>query len=109
MSLKTWVNIIEDRLVAIDRKQKVIKTCRGHEVPYDYLVLCCGEQFQNAVPTDADVDTLVTTAEIPIKSTRHLTRANDIPCNVYTINSQRDVLSTIHWIETSFIPAQGTQ
>ncbi|XP_046859906.1 cilia- and flagella-associated protein 61-like [Xenia sp. Carnegie-2017] len=107
MSLKTWVNIIEDRLVAIDRKQKVIKTCRGHEVPYDYLVLCCGEQFQNAVPTDADVDTLVTTAEIPIKSTRHLTRANDIPCNVYTINSQRDVLSTIHWIETSFIPAQG--
>ena len=32
-------------------------------VPYDQLLLCTGQQYHLAVPTDADVEELVTTSE----------------------------------------------
>lgn len=75
-------------------------------MPYDYLVLCCGQQFQIAVPNGADINTLVTTAEVP--RPRELVYRGKLPGNVFTINSHRDVQDTLRWIETSFAPNEGT-
>ena len=84
----------------------MISTLKGHQVPYDYLVLCCGEQFQIAIPSGADVNTLVTTTEVP--RSRHQVYKGDLPSNVFTINSHQDVQNTLHWMETSFAHTEGT-
>ncbi|CAB3977510.1 Cilia- and flagella-associated 61, partial [Paramuricea clavata] len=105
LSLKTWINVVEDKMVAVDRADKIISTLTGHQVPYDYLVLCCGEQFQIAVPSGADVNTLVTTAEVP--RSRDQVHKGKLPSNVFTINSHQDVQDTLHWIETSFAYSEG--
>lgn len=90
----------------LTRSDKVIRTSGGHQVPYDYLVLCCGQQFQIAVPNGADINTLVTTAEVP--RPRELVYRGKLPGNVFTINSHRDVQDTLRWIETSFARNEGT-
>ena len=89
----------------ISRAEKVIATLGGHQVPYDYLVLCCGEQFQISIPSGADVNTLVTTAEVP--RSRDQVYKGGLPSNVFTINSHQDVIDTLHWIETSFSYSEG--
>ena len=85
----------------------MIATLGGHLVPYDYLVLCCGEQFQIAIPSGADVNTLVTTAEVP--RSRDQVYKGSVPANVFTVNSHQDVLDILHWIETSFSYSEGTR
>ena len=92
--------------LTLSRADKIISTLAGHQVPYDYLVLCCGEQFQIAVPSGADVNTLVTTAEVP--RSRDQVHKGQLPSNVFTINSHQDVQDTLHWIETSFAYSEGT-
>jgi NADPH-dependent 2,4-dienoyl-CoA reductase/sulfur reductase-like enzyme len=88
------------------RAEKIITTSRGHQVPYDYLVLCCGEQFQIAIPSGADVNALVTTAEVP--RSRQQVHKGSLPSNVFTINSHQDVQDTLHWIETAFSHTEGS-
>ncbi|XP_028417535.1 cilia- and flagella-associated protein 61-like [Dendronephthya gigantea] len=105
MSLKTWISVVEDKMVGIDRVHKVISTLDGHQVPYDYLVLCCGEQYQIAIPSGADVNTLVTTAEVP--RSRDQVYRGTLPDNVFTINSHQDVQAILQWMETSFARDEG--
>ena len=85
----------------------MISTLGGDQVPYDYLVLCCGEQYQIAIPSDADVNTLVTTAEVPARQKGNVYKGT-LPSNVFTVNSYEDVSDILHWIETSFAHSQGT-
>lgn len=84
----------------------MISTLAGHQVPYDYLVLCCGEQYQIPIPSGADVNTLVTTAEVP--RSRDQVYRGTLPGNVFTINSHQDVQDILQWMETSFTHDEGT-
>lgn len=105
MSLRTWVNVIEDKMVAIDRVHKVITTLQGHHVPYDYLLLCCGQQFEIAIPSGADISTLVTTAEV--QSHRDPVFKGPLPDNVFTINAEQDAHEIMQWIENTFVDGEG--
>ncbi|GAB1605044.1 cilia- and flagella-associated protein 61-like isoform X1 [Argonauta hians] len=48
-SLSTWVNVISSKMTKIVREKKLLHTGDGHVVPYDFLVLCCGLQYQCVV------------------------------------------------------------
>ncbi|XP_037076850.1 cilia- and flagella-associated protein 61-like [Pollicipes pollicipes] len=46
MWLRTWVNLVRGVMHTIDRKRKCILVSGAAEIPYDYLLLTCGQQFQ---------------------------------------------------------------
>lgn len=72
---------------------------------YDYLVLCCGQQFQIPIPSGADITTLVTTAEVP--RSRDKVYKGNLPRNVFTINSERDARDILRWVEETFVLDEG--
>ena len=80
-------------------------TLGAHKVPYDYLVLCCGEQFQLPIPSGADISTLVTTAEV--SATHDEVFQGQLPSNVFTINSERDAHEILTWIDGTFVHGDG--
>ena len=47
------VNVVVGEIAKIDRENKVLTTCAHASVPYDNLILCCGEQYQ--LPPKCDV------------------------------------------------------
>ena len=87
------------------RVHKVITILQGHHVPYDYLLLCCGQQFEIAIPSGADISTLVTTAEV--QSHRDPVFKGPLPDNVFTINAEQDAHEIMQWIENTFVDGEG--
>jgi len=63
LSLKTWINVVQGKVTKLDRKSKNLIMEGNKKLPYDELLLCCGEQYNMAVPTGADVQMLFTTTE----------------------------------------------
>lgn len=83
----------------------MVKVTGGAFIPYDYLILCTGQQFQIPVPTDADISTLVTTSEVTMpKVSRYTGR---LPSTVFTINTERDCENALNYIRGSFLEGQG--
>ena len=48
--LTSVVNTVVGEIVKIDRDGKVVTTSKNDRIPYDNLILCCGEQYQ--LPTN---------------------------------------------------------
>ncbi|KAK3713004.1 hypothetical protein QZH41_014115 [Actinostola sp. cb2023] len=105
MSLRTWINVVKGKMTRIDRTNKIVWVTDGHKVPYDYLVICTGQQFQIPVPTGADISTLVTTSEVDKPSAT--VYQDPLPGNVFTLNSLDDAAQTINWIKEQFLPSEG--
>ncbi|CAH3017155.1 unnamed protein product [Porites evermanni] len=105
MALSTWVKIVEGKVIALDRTNKVVKVTGGAFIPYDYLILCTGQQFQIPVPTDADISTLVTTSEVTMPKVSRYT--GPLPSTVFTINTERDCENALNYIRGSFLEGQG--
>ncbi|KAL9958773.1 hypothetical protein ACROYT_G035833 [Oculina patagonica] len=105
MALGTWVKIVEGKLIALDRTNKVIKVTGGAFVPYDYLILCTGQQFQVPVPTGADISTLVTTSEVTMPKVSRYT--GPLPSTVFTITTERDCENVLNFIRGDFLTGQG--
>lgn len=78
LSLRTYINIVNGVMTEIDRKQKRVIINYGAFVPYDYLFLMCGEQFQKP--------------KIEMKKKR---KAERFPQNVFIINSETDAASAL--------------
>ena len=74
-------------------------------MPYDYLILCTGQQFQVPVPTGADISTLVTTSEVTVpKVTRY---TDPLPSTVFTITTEKDCENALNYIRREFLSRQG--
>lgn len=105
MALGTCVKVIEGKLTGLDRTNKVVKVTGGAFVPYDYLILCTGRQFQVPVPTGADISTLVTTSEVTMpKVSRYM---GPLPSTVFTITTEKDCENALRYIRGEFLSRQG--
>lgn len=105
MALGTCVKVVEGKLTGLDRTNKVVKVTGGAFVPYDYLILCTGRQFQVPVPTGADISTLVTTSEVTMpKVSRYM---GPLPSTVFTITTEKDCENALRYIRGEFLSGQG--
>ena len=77
----------------------------GAFVPYDYLILCTGQQFQVPVPTGADISTLVTTSEVMMPKASRYT--GPLPSTVFTITTERDCENALNYVRGDFLAGQG--
>lgn len=87
------------------RTNKFIKVSGETFVPYDYLILCTGQQFQIPVPTGADISTLVTTSEVAIPIVPRYT--GPLPSAVFTITTERDCEKALSYIRGDFLAGSG--
>ena len=87
------------------RTNKFIKVSGGTFVPYDYLILCTGQQFQIPVPTGADISTLVTTSEVAIPKVSRYT--GPLPSAIFTITTERDCENGLSYIRGDFLAGSG--
>lgn len=87
------------------RTNKVIKVSGEAFVPYDYLILCTGQQFQIPVPTGADISTLVTTSEVTIPKVPRYT--GPLPSAIFTITTERDCENALNFIRGDFLVGSG--
>ena len=76
----SWVNVIDDKLVEIDREEQMLALESGAMVAYDYLVLAPGLEYNawNATPTPAPSP----------------------PNGVEVINSKDDAAAFLDWAES---------
>ena len=89
----------------ICRTNKVVQVTGGAFVPYDYLILCTGQQFQIPVPTGADISTLVTTSEVTMPKVSRYT--GPLPSAIFTITTERDCENALNYIRGDMLSGQG--
>lgn len=76
ITIQTYINVVANVMVHIDRKKKYIITDNNKGLlPYDLLILTCGEQFQKPIVTGNDYTKL--------------------PKNVYIVNTALDGSSAL--------------
>ena len=91
--------------IVIYRTNKVVKVSEGAFIPYDYLILFTGQQFQVPVPTGADISTLVTTSEVTIPQVSRYT--GPLPSSVFTVNTEKDCENVLSFIRGEFLTGEG--
>ena len=69
------------------------------------MVLCNGTQYQIPAPTEADINTGVTNADLPNDPQRMY--QGTIPSNVFTVNDDYDSAVLLYWIETNILYTEG--
>ncbi|CAG2250100.1 Cilia- and flagella-associated protein 61 [Mytilus edulis] len=104
ISLRTWINVVYGKMTNIDRKKKLVIVNNGTVVPYDHLIISVGLQYQIPAPTDADLDTGVTNAELPNPPDRRYFK--NPPKNLFTINDAYDAAVSLYWIENYLLKSQ---
>ncbi|PAA87940.1 hypothetical protein BOX15_Mlig002838g2, partial [Macrostomum lignano] len=91
MSLRTWVSVVYGRMTKIDRKRKVITVNGTARVPYDYLILSTGLQYQPVAPLKK------------APSQRQMLSAKRLPPhrprNMFCINDPFDAAAALHWLD----------
>lgn len=103
MALRTWVNVVCGKMTAIDRHKKHVVVNGNFVVPYDYLILCTGTQYQIPTPTGLDVTTGATNCDVsnPLKPQPRL--HGRIPNNAFIVNDAYDAAVALYWIEHNLI------
>ncbi|XP_043913017.1 cilia- and flagella-associated protein 61 [Protopterus annectens] len=105
MSLQSWVNVVVGKMTGINRAAKYIVISGGQKVPYDHLILCCGQQYQVPCPSGADIGKLVNNRELSVTPDQRFTKEK--PCNLFTLNDDEDCQHALHWLQDNFINLQG--
>ncbi|XP_072167121.1 cilia- and flagella-associated protein 61-like [Diadema setosum] len=105
ISLRSWVNVVASKMIAINRASKYVKVSNGTKVPYDHLIIATGQQYQVSCPTGADVSKLVTNKEVPNNPDRRFIGPK--PKNVFTVNNETEAAQTIRWLNKRFVNAEG--
>ncbi|XP_038072321.1 cilia- and flagella-associated protein 61-like [Patiria miniata] len=105
ISLRSWINVVAAKMVAINRGSKYVKVAGGAKVPYDHLILCTGQQYQTSCPTGADISELVTNASLPQKpDARYKGR---VPKNVFIVNDEYNAACVLKWLNKHFLNIEG--
>uniref|UniRef100_A0A673B1J1 Cilia and flagella associated protein 61 n=1 Tax=Sphaeramia orbicularis TaxID=375764 RepID=A0A673B1J1_9TELE len=86
--LRSHISVITGKMVGLCRKSKRILVSNGKRVPYDFLVLCTGLQYQVPSPT-GDVGQSVPNLQLQAQWT-HRTYTGPIPSNLFTLNDLHD-------------------
>ncbi|XP_033104010.1 cilia- and flagella-associated protein 61-like [Anneissia japonica] len=105
ISLRTWVNVVNAKMIAIDRASKYVKVTGGAKVPYDHLVIATGQQYQVTMPTGADITKLATNTEIQNSPNRRF--SGRVPRNVLLVNDEHDAMTTVNWLQKNFLTTEG--
>ncbi|EFA04891.2 Uncharacterized protein C20orf26-like Protein [Tribolium castaneum] len=74
ISLKTYVHVVTGVMTSINRKEKYVGLNDESYLPYDYLFLMCGEQFQKP----------------PLRKKEVVKKRTEFPQNVFIINTEVD-------------------
>lgn len=85
IALRTWVNVVAEKMVDIDRKEQTLILSDGAVVPYDFLVLAPGLQYRVVLPAGI----------------------SGAPRNVIAVNTAADVGNLLDWIDSSFLHEDG--
>ncbi|XP_063155997.1 cilia- and flagella-associated protein 61 [Candoia aspera] len=105
MSLGSWINVVAEKMIAIDRSAKHVIVSKGKKVPYDHLILCTGQQYQVPCPTGADIKKLLTNREVPTNYQQRYTGV--VPSNLFIISDDEDALTALNWLKENVIHSSG--
>ncbi|XP_070577295.1 cilia- and flagella-associated protein 61-like isoform X2 [Ptychodera flava] len=105
ISLRSWVNVVFGKMIAINRVSKYVVVTGGARVPYDHLVLATGQQYQVSAPTEANVDQLLTNEEVPNSPNRRFSGVK--PSNTFVINDEYDAFEAKRWLIKRFLNTEG--
>ncbi|XP_051909214.1 cilia- and flagella-associated protein 61 [Hippocampus zosterae] len=102
LPLRSCVAEVAAKMVAINRKSKHVVVSGGAKIPYDYLVLCTGLQYQVPCPTRVDQDQAETNeqrkeASFPPRYT------GTVPSNFFTLNDPHDCNTARDWLLENFV------
>uniref|UniRef100_A0A8C6J7A5 CFA61 protein n=1 Tax=Melopsittacus undulatus TaxID=13146 RepID=A0A8C6J7A5_MELUD len=105
MSLRSWVNVVVGKMTSINRAAKYVVVSKEEKVPYDYLVLCAGQQYQVPAPTGADIHKLPTNRDVLSEWPQRYT--GKVPSNHFTLNDSQDCVFIVHLRDCSpfFLPS----
>ncbi|XP_062406740.1 cilia- and flagella-associated protein 61 [Sardina pilchardus] len=106
LSLRSWINIVTGKMIAIDRASKHVLVTGGRKVPYDHLILCTGQQYQVPCPTGVDISNLAPSGGRPVQP-RHERYTAPVPYNLFTLNDEFDCQAAYGWLVTNFIEQEG--
>uniref|UniRef100_A0A673B0K7 Cilia and flagella associated protein 61 n=1 Tax=Sphaeramia orbicularis TaxID=375764 RepID=A0A673B0K7_9TELE len=102
--LRSHISVITGKMVGLCRKSKRILVSNGKRVPYDFLVLCTGLQYQVPSPT-GDVGQSVPNLQLQAQWT-HRTYTGPIPSNLFTLNDLHDCRAAQRWMCANFVELQ---
>ncbi|NXX77257.1 CFA61 protein, partial [Urocolius indicus] len=105
MSLCSWVNVVVGKMTGINRTAKYVVVSKEKKIPYDYLVLCTGQQYQALSPTGADLSKLPTNREVRSRWPQRYT--GKVPSNHFTLNDSQDCLKAEHWLKENVVNSEG--
>ncbi|PIK43371.1 putative cilia- and flagella-associated protein 61 [Apostichopus japonicus] len=105
ISLRTWVNVVNAKMMAINRSSKYVKITGGKKVPYDHLILCTGKQYFIGAPSGVDISNTSSAPTIPGVSSKRL--MGIVPSNVFTINDHYDAVLLTKWMDLNFKDTAG--
>ncbi|NWV13265.1 CFA61 protein, partial [Ptilonorhynchus violaceus] len=105
MSLCSWVNVVVGKMTGINRSAKYVVVCKEKKVPYDYLVLCTGQNYQALAPTGAGISKLPTNGEVSSKWPQRY--MGKVPSNHFTLNDDQDCLEAARWLEENLVSSKG--
>ncbi|XP_024912836.1 cilia- and flagella-associated protein 61-like, partial [Cynoglossus semilaevis] len=98
LPLRSCVTVVTDKMVKIDRKSKRVLVSSGRKVPYDFLLLCPGLQYQ--MPSRAGSGSSQTP---PTRRWRH---PGPAPSNLFTLNAPQDCDALRRWLLQNFVERQ---
>uniref|UniRef100_A0A3B3TBS5 Cilia and flagella associated protein 61 n=1 Tax=Paramormyrops kingsleyae TaxID=1676925 RepID=A0A3B3TBS5_9TELE len=106
ISLRSWVNVVEGKMVGLDRVSKHVRVSAGQKVPYDQLVLCTGQQYQVPCPTAAaDISQPAPSSQLSSQPRQRYT--GPIPSNLFTPNDPTDCQRAYRWLLANFVEQEG--
>ncbi|KAI1897390.1 hypothetical protein AGOR_G00082810 [Albula goreensis] len=105
LSLRSWVNVIEGKMMGINRADKHVLVSGDRKVPYDHLILCTGQQYQVPCPSGVDISQPITNSELPVQAEQRYTGA--IPSNLLTLNDDHDCQRAHSWLLENFVDLEG--
>jgi len=78
-------------------------------VPYDYLILCNGTQYQVPQPTGLDISTGATNNDLedPENPQPELPVDCMPPKNVFVVNDAYEAAVFLYWLESNVLDAKG--
>ncbi|XP_022247691.1 cilia- and flagella-associated protein 61-like [Limulus polyphemus] len=93
LCMSTWVNQVYGTMTSIDKELKVIEVDSKAEIPYDILILCCGNQWQ--LSSSSNIHSFLRGTGLDSVTPKSV--------NLFLINDEFDIATALNWIETVFL------